>query len=712
MKEKEVFDWKVEGMTCNSCATHLKKYLASQGLEEIFVNFATDEVQFTGKGIESKKIEQLNKGIQALGFQVVGDQSTLDIKPVWWTLKRKVIVATAFTFPLLITHFLMLAGIHWPLLENPGVQFLLCLPVYIIGFFHFGKSAFFTLRNGNLHMDVLIFMGSTAAFVYSLIGLWISEPQYIFFETAATIITFVLIGNWIERRAVKVTTTAIDELSALQAEFANRIDFFTGKVEKIAVDELKVGDQIQINEGDNIPTDSVILQGALTVDESMLSGESAPISKSTGDTITGATTALKGNCRARVAAVGSATVLAQIVELVKKAQAEKTPLQRLADYISSIFIPTVIVLALIAIGLGYWVLDYSLSRSIMNGVAVLVISCPCAMGLATPTAVMVGVGRMARNGILVKGGKTVEAFSQVKHFVFDKTGTLTESVPLDVEIEYFNPAQSEAIKHLIYQMECHSSHPIALSLRDSLGQEVSQSSFTELLEISEEKGRGLRALDDEGNTYFLGRQVVEMGKSKLEPGLYLTKNKEAIARIHIPEVLKAKALTTVNYIKAQGGVPHLLSGDSKAKTDDIAQKLGIEHRYSEQSPTEKLHRIESLTKSARTAMIGDGINDAPALAKATVGVSLSDSSKVAMQSAQIVLLNGQIGNLAKAISISKQTVKTIRENLFWAFAYNLVAIPIAMLGGLNPMFAALFMAFSDVVVIGNSVRLNYKKIDG
>ncbi len=704
MTKHKAIEWKVEGMTCNNCAANILKYLEREGMEKVNVNFSTAEVAFETLDISDGRMEELKEGINKLGYQVVNEgEEAQGSKGSWWNLNRKLVVSAVFTAPLLLYHLVMVTGLSWSVLENPWVQLALCIPVFLIGVLHFGRSAFYALREGFLHMDVLIFLGSTAAFIYSILGLILQEPNYIFFETSATIITLVLLGNWMEHRAVQRTTTAIRELTALQVEHANRIDM-DWKIRTVPVEELRVGDKLQINEGDKVPTDAMILKGEVSVDESMITGESEPVTKGIGERLTGATILINGNCQARVEAVGKDTVLAQIIQLVKQAQQDKPAIQRLADKISAIFVPVVIGLAIVAVGLGYWVFGFTLSQSIINGIAVLVISCPCAMGLATPTAVMVGVGRMARNGILVKGGQTVELFSNVKNFVFDKTGTLTTGISEDVKIEYLDD-NKEQVQKVIYQMENHSSHPIAQALKKHLEPVIDHAALPEL-KVAEIKGQGLKAADEDGNHYLLGNQ-----NPKAKNEIQFSKNGQAVARIFVESDLRPDAKATIDYIKANDGKAYLLSGDNQEKTAEMARKVGIEKYYAQQLPDQKLKIIEELSHQEPTAMIGDGINDAPALAKATVGVSLSDASQVAIQSSQIVLLNGKLKQLSKALGISKKTVLTIKQNLFWAFAYNIVAIPIAMAGLLNPMWAALFMAFSDVVVIGNSIRLKYKKID-
>ncbi len=703
----KVIELIVEDMSCQSCAANITRFLKNKGLLDVYVNFSTSEVRFS-QGNSSITLGEVKKGIRQLGYRVVED----DTSHPFWTLERKLLFSAIFTLPLLFNHVFMMFGLGgFPFLENFWIQFAICLPTYLIGFWHFGKSSWAAIRQGTTHMDVLIFIGSSAAFIYSLVGTVLNDPNLIFYETSATIITLVLLGNWLEKRSVLQTTTAMEELSRLQVEKARKV-MPSGAIVSVDKDEILPGDSLQVNEGDKIPTDGKIEEGSALVDESMLTGESIPVEKSTGDSVIGGAVLLSGNIRLRTTATGKDTVLQQMIELVKTAQQNKPDIQRLADKMSAIFVPAVLAISLLTLTISYFVFSLPFHNALMNSIAVLVISCPCAMGLATPTAVMVGVGRLAKNGILVKGAKTLEIFAGTQNFVFDKTGTLTNG---DFKIKniIFHKENKEEIKRLIYHLEQFSSHPIAKSLVAELGSNgllYSKKSNGLDLQVEEVKGQGVQAIDENGAIYKIGSSKFAAPSTEdASHSLYLSKNNTLLATVDIEDELKTEAIPLIQYLKKNGKTPVILSGDKKEKTEAIANKLGVEEFYAEQLPQEKLQIIETLAQKAPTAMIGDGINDAPALAKATIGVSLSDASQVAIQSAQIVLLNGNLGHLSKAIGISKLTLLTIKQNLFWAFAYNIVAIPVAALGFLNPMLGALFMAFSDVVVIGNSIRLKTKK---
>jgi len=705
---QKIEEIEVEGMTCANCALGVRKRLEKIGLENVDVNFSTGEVHYMNK--DQLSLEKIGKEINSIGYHMKGPEEEGD-KSGLSKIEKKFYISLIFTVPLFAHMFLPFAFLH-----NPWVQLSLSLPVVIIGFLHFGKSAYNSLRSGVPNMDVLIFVGSMSAFFYSLVGTlqYIGTAEvanYLFYETAATIITLVLLGNLLENRSVKQTTTAISDLSKLQKNTAKKIVFVDGEmqIEEINADLLRIGDHLQINEGDRIPADGKIKSGKVKVDESMISGESEAVKKETNDKVVGGTIISEGNCTILVTAVGKDTVLSKIIDMVKQAQTDKPNIQRLGDRVSAIFVPIVLGIALITFSIWYFALDESMHKSIMNAVAVLVISCPCAMGLATPTAVMVGIGRAAKKGILIKGGATVELFANIKNIVFDKTGTLTTGDFSIKKIELFNSQlNEEEVKSLIYSIEKFSTHPIANSLTKVLKAEGVK--MTALSSATEIKGKGMEAKDEEGNTYKLG--AAKWLKADGKASLYFSKNKELIAAIEIEDEVRLDSKEMVGNFKSIGIKTHLLSGDKEEKTAAMAKALEIDHYKSEQLPEEKLIEIGRLEKEGYSAMVGDGINDAPALSKATVGISLSNSTQIAIQSAQIILLNAKsLSSVFESFLISKHTLITIKQNLFWAFFYNVLAIPLAAMGYLDPMIAALSMAFSDVIVIGNSIRLKRKKLD-
>jgi Cu+-exporting ATPase len=407
----------------------------------------------------------------------------------------------------------------------------------------------------------------------------------------------------------------------------------------------------------------------------------------------------------RATSVGDDTLLSQIIELVKNAEDNKPDIQSLGDKVSGIFVPIVLLIAILTFFISHYVFGVLLTDAFLRSIAVLVISCPCAMGLATPTAVMVGIGRAAKKGILLKGGGTLEKLASVKSIVFDKTGTLTTG---EFSIKQIKVVEGEEmfVKSIIYNLEKHSSHPIAQSLVNGLQEEAKSLEFEK---INEEKGIGISAIY-KGDKYQIGSGRL-LKENNNEYDLYLLKNNKVIGFIDIEDELKKDAKTVIEKVREIGIQPILLSGDKAKKCADLSEKLNFLEVYSEQLPNEKLEKIKQLVNKNPTAMFGDGINDAPALAQATVGISISNATQVAIQSADVILLNkNELSQLPKALQVARHTLLTIKQNLFWAFAYNIVAIPIAAMGFLNPMWGALFMAFSDVIVIGNSIRLKYKKI--
>ena len=692
-------------MDCTGCAANITTFLQKKGLKGVHVNFSTGDVSYE-EDENSISLQEVKTGINKLGYTVVGDD-----KQPFWTLEKRLVVAAIFTLPLFLSHFFMMAGV--PFLENPWTQFAICLPVYLIGFTYFGGTSYAALKNGTAHMDLLIFIGSTAAFIYSVIGTIQGNPNYIFYETSATIITLVLLGNYMEKRAVKQTTTAIGDLTKLQVEWANKI-MPSGTVVSVETSELLPGDWLQVNEGDKIPVDATVLKGSADVDESMLTGESMPVGKTIDDAVIGGSIVTSGNLTIAADTTANDTVLSRMIELVKSAQQDKPKIQRLADKISGIFVPVVLVISLLTFLISFFIVQIPFQNAMMNSIAVLVISCPCAMGLATPTAVMVGVGRLAKNGILIKGGATLEIFSNIKNFVFDKTGTLTTG---DFKIKNINyiTKNLEETNAILLKMEQHSSHPIAKSLAKELENNdkyPKTDPASKIIKIKEMKGKGIAAIDEAGDTYRFGaKRYAAPFLNENNAPLYFSKNDELLATIEIEDDIKPESLALMDYLRKEGKNPIILSGDRREKTAIVAKKLNIKDVFSEKMPEEKLAIVEKLNKKAPTAMVGDGINDAPALAKATIGVSLSNASQVAMQSAQVILLNGNLDRLVKALAISKATLQTIKQNLFWAFAYNIIAIPVAALGFLHPMWGVLFMAMSDIVVIGNSIRLKFRKIE-
>ena len=699
MQTEELIELQVSGMHCNNCALSVHKLLEKKGLQDIYVDFANDEVKF--KTSDKSITTQIIKDIEGLGYKVSEDNIPVQEK-FYEKLENRFYFSLIFTIPLFSHMFL---PFHW--LHNPYVQLALCTPVFILGCVHFGKSGLNSLRNRIPNMDVLIFIGFSAAFFYSLYGtIQNLGPAFLFYETAATIISLVLLGNVLEKRSVSQTTSAVRDLVRFQEVKAYKLN--DGNIIEIHSSEIRLGDMLIVNTGDKIPADGEIIWGEASVNESMLTGESTPVEKSKYDQAIGGTLIEKGSIHVLVTKTGKQTILAQIIELMKKAQSAKPPIQKLGDKVAAIFVPVVIGIAILTFVLAYFAFDVNFQKSMLNAIAVLVISCPCAMGLATPTAVMAGLGRAAKNGILIKGGNTIEEIAKLKYMVFDKTGTLTTGNFRIKKLEFINTIEKQAIS-IISTIEAYSNHPIARSLVN----ELSSKSMEKIIfsKVTEEKGLGMNATDTNGNTYQFGSgQMLGQDEKAENFSLFLKMNGMLIARIAIEDEIKPEALKLIQTLKQLHIIPVLLSGDQKNKCQDLASFLGIEEVYAEILPHQKLEIIEKIKKRGKTAMVGDGINDAPALTTSDVGISMSNSSQVAIQSAQVVLLKSDLEAIDYMLRIGKHTLLTIKQNLFWAFFYNVVAIPIAALGFLNPMVGALTMAFSDVIVIGNSIRLKTKSV--
>ena len=703
----EKVHWKVEGMTCANCALTINKYLEKKGMQNIKINPIDGDVSF--EEIENTPKEILKKDIHDLGYEVVDDIKDTNKKKAYFlsTQVGRFLFCLPFTLILMLHMLDRWIHLHW--LMNPWLQLALCMPVYFIGMSFFGKSAYKSLRNGMPNMNVLITIGASSAFIYSLIGALMGlGGEYLFYETAATIITLVFLGNYMEDASIQSTQRALKSLVKSQKLMANMIAFDEHHQEVILPIEntqLKVGDLVLIRSGEQVPIDCKILWGEAHINESLLTGESIPVHKKNKDALIGGSIVESGQIKAQVTATGDDTVLSGILNLVKQAQGEKPPIQFLADKISAVFVPVVLVITLITFTANFIYLD-NFTDAMMRSIAVLVIACPCAMGLATPAAIAVGLGRAARSGILFRNAKSLENFRTIKQVVFDKTGTLTTGLFTIAAYNYVDIDESE-FKSIVFSLEKYSNHPIAKCISSSFKtkEEVRWKS------IEEVKGIGMKSEDKNGNVYWAGSFKIAMDlTTETNHNVYVLKNNKLLGWIDVEDELRAEAKEIIQYLKNKQIKTILLSGDQQEKCDFIANQLGIDEVIAEQSPEQKLEKIDLLNKITPTAMVGDGINDAPALAKATIGISLSEASQIAIQSAQVVLMNQGIKKLPLALGLGRHTYITIKQNLFWAFFYNIIAIPIAAFGYLTPTFGALVMGLSDVVLAINSVKLFIKKV--
>jgi Cu+-exporting ATPase len=782
----EKVQWIVEGMTCSNCALTVNNYLQKQGLEQVKVNPINGEVSFE-VGDPAKK-PLLIKGIGSLGYQVVQTEGEVPVttRKLFSNHRQRLIFCLVFTVPLMFHMLDRWIHIHW--LMNPYVQLALCVPVFIAGMDFFARSAIKSIRNGFPNMNVLVTIGAVASFGYSLTGTLLGLGRdYQFYETTASIITLVLFGNYLEDISISTTQRAIRSLARSQKVMANMIAFDGDHQELIFPVEntvLKHGDLVLIKSGEQVPADGKILWGDAGIDESIITGESLPVEKHAKDTVIGGSLVVDGTLKVLVTAEARDSLLSNIINLVKQAQGEKMEIRKLADKISAIFVPVVLVIALLTFVINYLVLG-NFADPLMRSIAVLVIACPCAMGLATPAAIAVGLGRAAKNGVLFRHAQSLELFRDIRQVVFDKTGTLTTG---QFEIHNYKildaTLDESAFKRILFSIEKYSNHPIARSVSKAwkIKNEIRWA------KVGEVKGSGMEATDKEGNIYLAGsyghvtgpvshlRENIlssdglgignessdsagisgeGSGKYGNAPGIYgpgtsangagtsgndaveyLTANKtlttdhhsvapdspedghnlylsingEIVGWVDMKDEIRREAKEVVSYLRSRGIKTWLLSGDRKLKCIPVAQALGIDEVMAEQSPQQKAAFVGELTAIAPTAMVGDGINDAPALAKATIGVSMADASQIAIETGDVILMNKGLKNLPLALGLGRHTYLTIKQNLFWAFIYNIIAIPVAALGLLTPTFGALVMGLSDVVLAVNSGRLFVKKV--
>ena len=704
----EKIQWKIEGMTCTNCALSVNKVLTRQGMEKVEVNAITGEVVFEAKQ-KDDTINTARKSVEGLGYTVIeeGVAATPQKKKWFKNNLQRAMFCLPFTLLLMAGHLGMTVGFHF--LHNAWLQLAVSIPVMIVGMDFFGRSAIKSLGQGVPNMNVLIALGSIAAFIYSFIGTITGDSNLLFYETAASIINIVFFGNWLEEKSIEKTQKSINELVRHEKVMANMLTYDDEHNEHIFPVEnmhLKVGDLLLIKTGEQVPMDCKILSGEVEVNEAIISGESLPVYKKQNDLLIGGSVVANGSVKCYVTAVGKDTVMNSIITMMKHAQNHKPPVQKLADKISAIFVPAVIAISILTLVINIWGFDQTFQSSLMRSIAVLVISCPCAMGLATPAAIAVGLGRAAKNGILYTDTKSMELFSSITQMVFDKTGTLTNGKFIISGYQSMG-SDDETFKKIVFSLEKFSNHPIAKSIT----QQWNYKSATPFKKVEEVKGLGMKGEDKEGNTYWIGSAKIEGIEAAEDHHLYVTKNKQLIGWIDIADEIRPEAKDVINFCKSNRIKTILLSGDTRLKCEQIATELGIDEVYAERTPQQKLELITDLVKTQPTVMVGDGVNDAPALAKATISISISQASQLAIKSATVVLMNTGLKHLPMAMQLGKHTYGTVKSNLFWAFLYNVIAIPIAAVGLLTPMAGALVMGLSDVVLAANSLWLNFKKLD-
>jgi P-type Cu+ transporter len=691
----------VKGMTCNHCASTVNGIIQQEGGKEIHVDYLMGEASFDLNN--PQKMERILKRLGDAGYESKAEQEQSENTQTGLSSIEKKFLFT-LPFSLVLMAHMVVPHDWW--LNNIWVQFALCLPVFGMGLFHFGKSTWEGIKSKTINMDLLILLGSSSAFFYSFYGAIFhgDSPNihnFLFFETTSTIISLVLLGYVIEHRAVQKTTTVLRELFKSKPEKAKKLvknglnqDLIVVKASDLAADDI-----VLINAGDRVPADGVIIHGEVQLDEAMLTGESEAIFKKKGDHVFSGSIMVEGSCTVKVEKTGSESTIGQIIDLIKQSRADKPAVQKMADKISSVFVPAIIGIAALTFIINYFFAEAGISEAIIRSVAVLVIACPCAMGLATPTAVSVGLGLAGKIGIIIKKASSFEELNAVQQFIFDKTGTLTEGKLKLVLNELSEGTDQEEVWKILKALEERSSHPIAQAVLNV----TEHLSAANLDQIEEVKGKGMQA-NYNGKVIKFGTSAFT-GQSNANADLYLMQGNVLIANFSVSDQLKPEAKASISFIQKLEKSISILSGDNQKKTESVAKELAIKDFHAHKLPNEKLEFIQKAKDKNLVAMIGDGINDSPSLAAAHVGISMGTANALAAESAKIVILGSSLKQVVMLLKISKNVVKTIKQNLFWAFAYNLVAIPLAAMGYLDPMVAALSMAFSDVIVIGNSLRL-------
>ncbi|WP_242302044.1 heavy metal translocating P-type ATPase [Bacillus cereus group sp. BfR-BA-01423] len=729
-------EFTVSGMTCAACANRVEKRLNKlEGVNGATVNFTLESatVDFNPDEIN---VNEMKSAITKLGYKLEvksdeQDGSTDHRLQEIERQKKKFIISFILSFPLLwamVSHFSFTSFIYLPdMLMNPWVQLALATPVQFIIGGQFYVGAYKALRNKSANMDVLVALGTSAAYFYSVYlsiqSIGSSEHMTdLYFETSAVLITLIILGKLFEAKAKGRSSEAIKKLMGLQAKTATVVR--DGTEMKILIEEVVAGDIVYVKPGEKIPVDGEIVEGKSAIDESMLTGESIPVDKTIGDVVIGSTMNKNGFLKVKATKVGRDTALAQIIKVVEEAQGSKAPIQRVADQISGIFVPVVVVIAIITFAVWMiFVTPGDFGGALEKMIAVLVIACPCALGLATPTSIMAGSGRSAEYGILFKGGEHLEATHRLDTVILDKTGTVTNGKPVLTDVIVADGFNEEEILRLVGAAEKNSEHPLAEAIVEGIKEKKINIPSSETFEAI--PGFGIESVV-EGKQLLIGTRrlmkkfnidIEEVSKSMEEleregkTAMLIAINKEYAGIVAVADTVKDTSKAAITRLKKMGLDVVMITGDNTQTAQAIAGQVGIEHVIAEVLPEGKAEEVKKLqAQGKKVAMVGDGINDAPALATADIGMAIGTGTDVAMEAADITLIRGDLNSIADAIFMSKMTIRNIKQNLFWALAYNGLGIPIAALGFLAPWVAGAAMAFSSVSVVLNALRLQRVKL--
>ncbi|NSL69963.1 heavy metal translocating P-type ATPase [Bacillus toyonensis] len=729
-------EFTVSGMTCAACANRVEKRLNKlDGVNKATVNFALESatVEFNPDEVS---VNEMKSTITKLGYKLEvksdeQDGSTDHRLQEIERQKKKFIISFILSFPLLwamVSHFSFTSFIYLPdMLMNPWVQLALATPVQFIIGGQFYIGAYKALRNKSANMDVLVALGTSAAYFYSVYlsiqSIGSSEHMTdLYFETSAVLITLIILGKLFEAKAKGRSSEAIKKLMGLQAKTATVVR--DGTEMKILIEEVVAGDIVYVKPGEKIPVDGEIVEGKSAIDESMLTGESIPVDKTIGDVVIGSTINKNGFLKVKATKVGRDTALAQIIKVVEEAQGSKAPIQRVADQISGIFVPVVVVIAIITFAVWMiFVTPGDFGGALEKMIAVLVIACPCALGLATPTSIMAGSGRSAEYGILFKGGEHLEATHRLDTVILDKTGTVTNGKPVLTDIIVADGFHEEEILRLVGAAEKNSEHPLAEAIVEGIKEKKIDIPSSEIFEAI--PGFGIESIV-EGKQLLIGTRrlmtkfnidIEEVSKSMEEleregkTAMLIAIDKEYAGIVAVADTVKDTSKAAIARLKKMGLDVVMITGDNTQTAQAIAGQVGIDHVIAEVLPEGKAEEVKKLqAQGKKVAMVGDGINDAPALATADIGMAIGTGTDVAMEAADITLIRGDLNSIADAIFMSKMTIRNIKQNLFWALAYNGLGIPIAALGFLAPWVAGAAMAFSSVSVVLNALRLQRVKL--